>query len=41
MLAVMREHGPCHEHRDGGVVEVTLPVGAADQTLAETPRGDG
>ena len=27
MLAVMREHGPCREHREDGVVEVTLPVG--------------
>jgi GNAT superfamily N-acetyltransferase len=29
MLAVLREHGPCGEHRDGDVVEVTLQVGAA------------
>jgi RimJ/RimL family protein N-acetyltransferase len=27
MLAVLREHGPCHEHRDHEVVEVTLRVG--------------
>jgi L-amino acid N-acyltransferase YncA len=26
MLAVMREHGPCREHRDGGVIELELPV---------------
>jgi RimJ/RimL family protein N-acetyltransferase len=26
MLAVMREHGPCHEHRDGGVIELELAI---------------
>ncbi len=35
MLAVMREHGPCRERREDGVVEVTLPVGGADQTLSD------
>lgn len=28
MLAVLREHGPCSEHREGGVVELELPVDA-------------
>jgi RimJ/RimL family protein N-acetyltransferase len=26
MLAVMREHGPSREHREGGVVELELPI---------------
>jgi GNAT superfamily N-acetyltransferase len=26
MLAVLREHGPCHEHREDGVVELELAV---------------
>ncbi len=26
MLAVMREHGPCRQHRDGNVVELELEV---------------
>lgn len=26
MLAVLREHGPCREHRDGGSRVLTLPV---------------
>jgi GNAT superfamily N-acetyltransferase len=26
MLAVMREHGPCHEHRASGVVELELAL---------------
>lgn len=26
MLAVLREHGPCREHRQDGVVELELPV---------------
>lgn len=26
MLAVLREHGPCREHRDGGVLELELEV---------------
>jgi GNAT superfamily N-acetyltransferase len=29
MLAVMRDRGPCSEHREAGVIEVLLPVGGA------------
>jgi GNAT superfamily N-acetyltransferase len=29
MLAVLREHGPCHEHNDGGVTEIRLAVAAS------------
>jgi L-amino acid N-acyltransferase YncA len=29
MLAVMREHGPCDEREEGGVIELELPVRAA------------
>jgi GNAT superfamily N-acetyltransferase len=30
MLAVLRERGPCHEHRDGNVVELQLTLGRPD-----------
>ena len=29
MLAVLREHGPCREHRHGNVVELELPIDGA------------
>lgn len=38
MLAVMREHGPCQERQDGGIVHLELPVGAA--RAAQAPPHD-
>jgi len=32
MLAVMRDHGPCREHREGGVVELELPLPSVPPT---------
>ncbi len=37
MLAVLRGHGPCREHREGGVVELELPVSLEDSTSVD-PR---
>lgn len=31
MLAVFREHGPCREHREDGVVELELPIGSGGE----------
>lgn len=43
MLAVMREHGPCQERQEGGIVHLELPVGAATPPRdadADAPTGE-
>ncbi len=39
MLAVMREHGPCHERRDGNIVELELAVEVTQRQGIRAPDG--
>jgi len=34
MLAVLREYGPCREHREDGVIELELPIDGQDDRSA-------